>query len=64
MTAPPLPIVTVTTARGLLTTGACTAACLLAVAPDPACSCRCGGRHHGVLADAPVSLDENERNAA
>ena len=41
------------TARDLLTTGTCTAACLLALADEP-CTCRCNGQYHGALKDAGV----------
>lgn len=44
-----------TIARELLASGECSAACLLAYAPHgPDCGCRCGGRWHGMLADAEV----------
>lgn len=42
-------------AAGLLATGQCTAACLLALDDD--CDCRCAGRFHGLLIDAPVAVD-------
>ncbi|TCJ36872.1 hypothetical protein [Parafrankia sp. BMG5.11] len=63
MTAPTMPVVTVTTARQLVDAGACTPGCLLAAVPVATCSCRCAGRHHGALADVPVSV-EAERAAA
>lgn len=55
---------TATTARDLIANGACSAACLLAPDRSTRCSCRCGGVHHGALAEALVAGLETERTAA
>lgn len=42
-----------TTARELISSGACKPACISAVTtPSVKCSCACTGRWHGLLADA------------
>lgn len=46
-------------AAGLIATGLCTGACLLAFDDD--CDCRCGGRFHGRLVEAPVAVETNWR---
>lgn len=44
----------VITAGELLEQQLCTPQCLLALKDDAACSCRCGGKYHGRLADAEL----------
>ena len=44
------------TPRELIAAGECTAACIAAsTANTRTCRCPCGGRHHGVVADACIS---------
>ncbi|MGW0039853.1 hypothetical protein [Gordonia sp. NPDC003376] len=42
-----------TTYRGLIDSGQCNGRCLLAE-EEGECSCSCGGRHHGELAEIPL----------
>jgi hypothetical protein len=44
---------TIIPARHLLSSGSCSAPCLLA-SPEPPCTCRCGGTYHGALAAAEI----------
>lgn len=46
-------------AAGLIATGLCTGACLLALDDD--CDCRCAGRFHGHLTEAAVEVDPSWR---
>ena len=50
----------VTEGAELVRSGQCSAQCLLASEPggERECSCKCGGRHHGALANALVDASD------
>ena len=46
----------VTTARQLITEGACSAGCIAAATDAARCECACRGALHGIVSDADISV--------
>lgn len=53
----------VTTVADLIANDSCTAACIAATTTARRCRCPCTGRHHGLLADAPIDALLTARTA-